>query len=38
LPFLAQNKAGLGKNLTLTLVLKKTPIFKQKVVENRRKL
>jgi hypothetical protein len=36
--FLTQNKAKLCKILIITLVLRKTPIFLPKSVENRRKL
>jgi hypothetical protein len=36
--FLTQNKAKLCKNLIITLVFDKTPIFSPKIVENRRKL
>jgi hypothetical protein len=35
---LTQNKAKLCKILIITLVFEKTPIFSQKIVENRRKL
>jgi hypothetical protein len=38
LAFLTQNKAKLCKNLIITLVLRKTPIFLPKMVKNRRKL
>jgi hypothetical protein len=36
--FLTQNKAKLCKILIIALVLRKTPIFSPKIVENRRKL
>jgi hypothetical protein len=38
LAFLTRNKAKLCKNLIITLVFDKTPIFSPKIVENRRKL
>jgi hypothetical protein len=38
LAFFAQTTASFGKNLIVTLVLRKTPIFRPKIVKNRRKL
>jgi hypothetical protein len=38
LAILTQNKAKFWKNLIITLVLRKTPIFSPKMCENRRKL
>jgi hypothetical protein len=38
LAFFAQNKAKYCKNLIITLIFEKTPIFSPKIGKNRRKL